>query len=111
MLVNGRGMDYAHKGVIGGASCLGIGLEQPEPKHAPQHERHPRAQGKLTKLHEYPSSLTRSNPSFWGCIYHSGARGPLPSGMGGNGPLLFLCSNTRAILPVCSRPLTPCWLA
>ncbi len=37
-------------------------------------------------------------------LYHSGARGPLPSGMGVNSPPLFLCSNTRALLPVGARP-------
>ncbi len=44
-------------------------------------------------------------------IYHSGARGPLPSGRGVNGPLLLLCSNTRALLPVGARALTPCGVA
>src|SRR5260370_40506747 len=36
---------------------------------------------------------------------------PLPSGRGVNGPLRFLCSNTRAILPVGARALTPCGVA
>ena len=44
-------------------------------------------------------------------LYHSGARGPLPSGMGVNSPPLFLCSNTRALLPVGARALTPCGVA
>src|SRR5260370_10599860 len=46
-----------------------------------------------------------------GAAYHSGAKGPLPSGRGVNGPLLFLCSNTRALLPVGARALTPCGVA
>src|SRR5260221_7797463 len=43
--------------------------------------------------------------------YHSGARGPLPEGRGANGPLRFLGSNTRALLPVGARGLTPCGVA
>src|SRR5260221_779945 len=43
--------------------------------------------------------------------YHSGASGPLPSGRGVNGPLRFLGSNTRALLPVGARALTPCGVA
>src|SRR5258708_5510064 len=49
--------------------------------------------------------------SLIGTSYHSGARGPLPSGRGVNGPLLLLCSNTRALLPVGARALTPCGVA